>query len=217
LPALAAALKAPMTSILGYSDLLARGGGLTDDQVERFLQRIDANLARMQVMLSNLMTVLALDGERMALSPEAVDVEQAVQAGVGRAQAQFQEKALVVNFALDAPLPPVSADPGALAQIIDNLLVNAAQRSPQGGDVTVSVATREDLGGRHGMVIAVHDRGAQLSGAGQGVIEIDAGGSESVGLTITRLLAEQQGGRAWAESDPLGTRFHVRLPLRRAA
>jgi two-component sensor histidine kinase len=68
------------------------------------------------------------------------------------------------------------------------------------------------------VVISVHDRGTQPSGTTLGVMEIDdTADPPPVGLTIVRLLAEQQGGKAWAESDPHGARFHVRLPVRRAA
>jgi two-component system OmpR family sensor kinase len=214
-PALAEALRAPMTSILGYSELLNRMSSLTEDQVQRFLQRIDANLGRMHVMLGNLLTVMALLDADTPDSAEPVDVEAALRGAVGRAQAQFGEKGLVVSVAVDGPLPSASANPSAVTQIMDNLLAQAALRSPQGGDVTVEAAARDDGAGQRAVIISVRDRGSPLPGAG--VVEIDEGPSRQVALTVVRLLAERQGGRAWAENDARGARFHVRLPVRRAA
>lgn len=216
-PALAEALRAPMTSILGYSELLNRMTSLSEDQVQRFLQRIDANLSRMQVMLGNLLTVMSLLDSDVPRAMEPVDVEAAVRGAVDRALPQFGEKGLVVNVALDSPLPTASADPRAFTQIMDNLLAQAALRSPQGGDVTVEAAARDDGAGQRAVVISVRDRGNPLAGAGSGMVEIDEGASRQVALTVVRLLAERQGGRAWAESDARGARFHVRLPVRRAA
>jgi signal transduction histidine kinase len=216
-PALADALRAPMTSILGYSELLSRMSGLSEDQVSRYLQRIDANLARMQTMLGNLLTVIEMGGDATADASEAVDVEATVRTAVDRARPQFGEKALDVNVAVDGPLPQASANPRDLTQILDNLLAHAALRSPQGGDVTVAAAVREDAGGQRAIVISVRDRGAQLVSGASGVVEIDEGQTRPVSLTIVRLLAERQGGRAWAESDSHGAQFHVRLPVPRAA
>ena len=216
-PPLADALRAPMTSILGYSDLIAHGSGLNEDLVGRYVHRIDANLSRMQIMLGNLLMVLHIDNERTPLPAEPVDVERAVHDALDQAQPQFEEKAISVNLAIDGPLPNASANPLALAQIIDNLLVNAAHRSPQGGDVMVS-ASFQEAGGQRAVLISVYDRGTQPSGSTLGVVAIDeTADPPPVGLTMVRLLAEQQGGKAWAESDPSGARFHVRLPVRRAA
>jgi len=209
------ALRAPMTMILGYSDLLTRGAGLTDEQLERFLQRIDANLARMHVMLGNLLTVV--DASSVASvgngsTTDSVDIASAVEKAVRRAQPQLAEKGLKVNQDVAAALAPALSDPEATGRIFDNLLVNACQRSPQGGDLSIHAAIREDQLGARAMVISVHDRGSQLEG-GAGAIEIDDAASTPVALKIAGLFARLQGGRVWAESDPLGARFFVRLPV----
>jgi signal transduction histidine kinase len=218
-PALAEALRAPMTSILGYSELLSRMSTLSDDQVQRYLQRVDANLGRMRVMLDNLVAVMefARTTDRPTAQPEPVDVEAAVRSAVARAQPQFGEKAVAVGIAVNGPLPQASADPQALSQIMDNLLAQAAHRSPQGGDVTVEASVRDDGAGLRAVVVSVQDRGSQLAEGSPGVLEIDEGPQPQVALTVVRWLAERQGGRAWAESDAQGARFHVRLPVRRAA
>ncbi|MFN2115639.1 MAG: ATP-binding protein, partial [Anaerolineae bacterium] len=213
-PELTDALRAPMSSILGYSDLLTSGSGVPEEQLGRFLHRIDANLARMQVMLGNLLTVIEIDDEDIRSEP--VDVQQVVETAVGRARAQFEEKGLGVRCDLAEQLPPALAEPEALQQIVDNLLVNAAIRSPQGGDVTVGAEIRA-AGDAESIVISVHDRGVSVTGAGSGAVEIDGSDSAPVALRIVRLLAARQGGGAWVESDRHGARFYVRLPVREAA
>jgi signal transduction histidine kinase len=122
LAALADALKTPMASILGYSDLLARGVGLNPDQLDRYLQRIDANLARMQVNLENLLTVIDAGAERLTLTPVRLDAGRELRDAVARAQPQLREKSLTAAAPPAEGVPPLSADPGALEQILDNLL-----------------------------------------------------------------------------------------------
>jgi signal transduction histidine kinase len=217
--ALTEALRAPMTSILGYSELLGRMSTLSEDQIQRYLRRIDANLGRMRVMLDNLLAALELarTAERPTAHPEPVDIEAAVRSAIGRSQPQFGEKAVTVSLAVNGPLPQASADRQALDQIMDNLLAQAAHRSPQGGDVVVAANIRDDGAGQRAVVITVHDRGNPLAEGSTGVLEIDDGPRRPMALTVVRWLAERQGGRAWAESDAQGARFHVRLPVRRAA
>jgi len=212
LPELTDALQAPLVSIQGYRDLLARGGGLREEQVDRYLHRIDANLARWQVMLDNLIAVLALHGPQPADST-AVDVAQVIQAAHDRAQPQFMEKSLSVRLLVETALPPPMADRRSVARIVDNLLANASQRSPQGGEVTVrAVPNPGDSPHGGGVVISVHDWGGRVGGTGPSSDPV-----APVGLKVVRLLAEHQGGQVWAENHPTGAGFHVRLPARRTA
>lgn len=216
-PDLAGSLRAPMTSILGYSELLGRMGSLSEDQIQRYLQRIDANLSRMQVMLGNLLTVvnLAADADAPALAPEPIDLEAAAHAALERARPQLDEKGLVATVVVDGPLPPASAHPQAVTQILDNLVANAALRSPQGGDITLQIEVRDSDDGQRAVVLTVSDRGSPLAASPVGVLEIDETPQREVALSVVRLLAERLGGRAWAESDTRGARLHLRLPARR--
>ncbi len=218
LPDLTEALKAPMTSILGYSDLLARGSGLREEQVNRYLQRIDANLMRMRVMLDNLLTVLA-QPEHPDRSARGVDVSRVIRDAVDRTLPQFNEKGLAVHVAIDDLLPPMFAHPDSVTRIIDNLLVNATQRSPQGGDVRVSAALKSAPGDEDTVMISVTDHGRRLPAlpGADAADAADVDASTRVALRIVKFLAEHHGGSAWAESLPAGTGFHVTLPFRRTA
>lgn len=210
--ALAEALRSPITCILGYSNLLSHGTGLSQDQLDRYLQRIDANLARMQVHLENLVTVMEMGGDRHHLHPVGVDSKAALTRAADRARVQMDEKALVLSTSALDELPPLAADPAALDQILDNLLANAAIRSPQGGDVGATAEHRVDAASQ-AIVISVTDRGQPLLGSG--THELTEASVTGVGLTVVRMLAEHLGGKAWAESGPSGTTFLVRLPLLR--
>jgi signal transduction histidine kinase len=126
----------------------------------------------------------------------------------------MEEKALVLSVECDDGLPALAADGRALGQILDNLIANAAVRSPQGGDVLARAALREDRGAR-AIVFSVTDRGQALA-SGRGTLDLTDTAVTGVGATVVRLLAERQGGAAWAESVAAGTTFLVRLPVFRS-
>jgi NtrC-family two-component system sensor histidine kinase KinB len=214
MPNITSGLKAPMASIAGYCDLVRRGA-VKEDQVDRLMGRIDANLSRLRTMLANLMTAVEYDEEAEARPSAAVDVAEAIRAAVERSRAQFEEKGVQLEVDIGTPIPPASVDPRALARILDNLLMSGAQRSPQGARVMLRAQLTEPAQGRKEIAVSISDAGPALAGSLLGAIELDAGRGEAVGLSIARLLAEHQGARAWAESDPRGTHFHLRLPIRR--
>lgn len=211
LPAVAEALRAPIASLLGYSDLLARGGGVGSEQLDRFLRRIDANLLRMQVMLGNLGAILDLE----AATPEAVlgpvDLERAARRAVERARAQMDEKSLAVSVEWAAEAGDVAAEASAVDMILDNLLVLAAQRSPQGGDIRVAAEDRTDGSGRRVVVLSVRDRGPNPVADAGPVVDLADVREPSVALRLVRILADRQGGGAWIQAAPSEAAVCVRF------
>jgi len=212
LPDMAAELQAPIASLLGYSDLLGRGAGLAPEQVDRFLRRIDANLARMQVMLGNLGAMAGLDAPAQAAVLEDVDVARALRAAAARAEPQLREKSLVLKVEVEEGLPAARVAQGAAELVLDNLLANAVQRSPQGGDILAG-ARAAGSGPARFVVLTVRDRGHAPRAAPGTAFELDDVDAGPVAMRLVRLLCARQGGRAWAERGPGGVSFHARLPV----
>lgn len=114
----------------------------------------------------------------------------------------------------------VSGDPTRLAQVVSNLLTNAAKFTPEGGHIRLTAA-RED----GAAVVRVHDDGAgipqeMLSSVFDLFTQIGATGDDragglGIGLSLVRQLVELHGGTVAAFSDGpgLGSEFVVRLPL----
>jgi signal transduction histidine kinase len=209
-PQLAEALRAPVASILGYSHLLRQGTAMAESQVQRYLERIDANLARMQVTLESVATVLR--GEHAtAASLATIELPSLVDDAFERARHQFEEKGLGAERALDPRLQPFAGRPEALAQILDNLLLAAARRSPQGGDLRLEAGLQDAPGGQ-AVLISVHDRGPAIGKDSALDLRIE---DESLGLELrmVALLAGHHGGRAWVENHALGSCCRVALPV----
>ena len=211
-PDLGNALRAPVNSILGYSQLLRSGNALAEAQVQRYLERIDANLARMQVMLENVSTVLCAE-QPSTRSSSTVDLTALVMQALERARPQLDQKGLHAEQAIDPQLERLEGQPEVLAQILDNLLLHAARRSPQGGDLRIEVAAIPGEKGRRAR-LSVQDRGPTPGEVGRGqpseVAVEDA--HFALELRMVALLARLHGGRVRVERHPMGSLVSVDLP-----
>jgi two-component system sensor histidine kinase BaeS len=126
-----------------------------------------------------------------------------------------------VNLGIDvAPgLPAVDADPARVGQILRNLLSNALDFTPRGGQVTVHA---KHVG--HEVRVEVEDSGRGITAdhlpyVFERFYRIDPSrtrstGGAGLGLTIVKNLVEAHGGRVWVRSTPgTGSTFGFSLPV----
>jgi len=225
-------LRTPMSSIMGYTELLLRESvGILGSLQRKFLQRVKANTERMGALLDDLIRITALDTGRLQLEPEKVEVIYAVEEVIMTVANQYREKGLTLRLALPEELPPITADRDALSQVIGHLLSNAALASPVGGEVQLLVDTREDRlpfpdGERETACLYIE---VEDSGSGVAVEDydrvfmrkyradnplIEGLGDTGVSLSLAKALVDAHGGRIWLTSQKdVGTTFHVLLPL----
>lgn len=114
---------------------------------------------------------------------------------------------------LSADLPPVMLDAELFKQAMLNLILNAQQAMPQGGELTIQGESADDE-----VRLSFIDTGAGMNPEVQAQIfrpffSTRAGGS-GLGLPTTRKIVEAHGGRIEAQSEPgRGTKFTIVLPL----
>jgi signal transduction histidine kinase len=202
-------LRTPMTSISGYTDLLlSESAGILGAMQRQFLQRVKANIERMNGMLNDLVRVTAIDTAHLDLEPEPVNLAEVIEEAILGSSAQFRERNITIQVDLAEHLPPLHADRDSLYQIISHLLANAclcsqpatqvrvsAQRSEAEGLVAVSVT---DTGGG----ISPPDRQRVFSRRYRADNPLTEGlGDTSIGLSIAKTLVEAHGGRIWVDSE----------------
>lgn len=148
-------------------------------------------------------------------SAERIDLEGLLREIVAGLEGLLRERA--VSVTVSGAAEPIRADRGHLVRALRNVITNAIQHSPVGGDVSVDV---EDSSGS--VTVRVRDSGAGIADedlphvferfyrADQG--RSDPGGS-GIGLTVARELIAANGGRVEVESTgPGGTTFRIVLP-----
>jgi two-component system OmpR family sensor kinase len=212
-------LRTPLASIRGYAELFRIGAAREGPEMEKAMRRIEAESARMGVLVEDLLALARLDEVR-DVHREPVDVAALAADAVADARAVAPER----EIALSANGPVVvDGDPGQLRQVLSNLMRNALVHTPAGTPIEVAVASA----GAEAM-LEVRDHGPGLptedpdelfgrfwrSDPGRGRGRAGAG----LGLSIVAAIVAAHGGRAQAaDADDGGARFTIALPLRAGA
>jgi signal transduction histidine kinase len=222
-------LRQPMSSIIGYVDLLlGESVGIIGALQRKFLERIKASSERIGVLLDDMMRVMDIDSGNLKLAHESVNVVQVIEDALRSCQTVFHEKGLRIVPDVAANLPPIQADRDALLQIFSHLISNSAAASAN--DTAIHLTVKHETEQRPGadplnyLVLAVTDTGGGIAPEDQPrafsrLYRADAPliaglGDNGMGLSITKALVEGHGGRIWVISDPgQGSTFYVLLPL----
>jgi len=226
-------LRTPMTSIVGYIDLLlGESAGILGEMQRKFLQRVSANITRLTSMLDDLTRITALDTGLFALEPEPMDMVSIIEDAITNASNQFREKGLAVHLNLDDRIPLVRADRDAITQVIGQLLTNAYLVSPPNSDVYITASRKSVNLSRNGsqevptdsLFVCVEDRGGGIAPEDQDRVfsrkykaenPLIAGlGDTGVGMAIAKALVEAHGGKLWLESrENVGSAFYFAIPF----
>ncbi len=219
-------LRQPMSSIIGYTDLLlGESVGILGALQRKFVERIKTSTERIRSLIDDLIQITTLESGLSDLKPEAVDLNLVIDNAVAYTSSQVREKNITMHLDLPKKISPIQADREALQQILIHLLQNAGAATPVEGTVSLRVQTRSD-GGQEYVMIQVTDTGGGIPAEDlprvfsrlyrADNVLIEGIGDTGVGLSIAKTLTEAQHGRIWAESDPgVGATFSVLLPISR--
>jgi two-component system sensor histidine kinase BaeS len=209
-------LRTPLTNLEGYLEAIRDGVIVPDRQTFESLLEETERLARLSRSLDDLAT-----GDRAGRPAEPVDVDlaQLLDASVELARPTFEARQLGLERQWRRPLP-ARADPDQFAQVLANLLQNAARYAPAGGTVVVAAEPREDS-----ILVSLSNSGEAIPAADlphlfERFYRVEksrdrAHGGAGIGLAIVKQLVEGWGGRVGAESAPGRTRFWFSLPQSR--
>lgn len=212
--------KTPLTAIRGFAETLL-GGGLEDTENQRrFLEIIREHTLRLGRLTDDLLKLAQIEAGQLPLEPQTIPVAQIIDPCLEIALIEAKQKNLILNADYAGDLPPLYGDVRALQEILENLLDNAVQYTPPGGNIRVKAAVEESE-----MVLSVSDSGIGIPKADQDRIferfyRADAArsresGGTGLGLAIVKHLVEANGGRIRVESEVgQGTTIYVYLPLK---
>ena len=216
---LAHELRNPLAAVRTAVEVVARTDVRSED-VGRARQVVERQMHRLVRLLDDLLDASRIVHRKVSLSCVTMDLRVSVAEALAGGQREFSERRLEVVADLSPEPVVVSVDAERIAQVFDNLLVNAAKYTPAGGRVTVTL--REEDGEA---VCSVADTGiglrpSEINRIFDLFVQVNptfdrARGGLGVGLTIVRGLVDLHGGHVSVTSDGpgRGTRFTVRLPL----
>ena len=208
-------LRTPLTSIRGYAELFRRGARSRPEDLEKSMQRIEDESARMGILVDDLLLLARLDhGPKLDRGP----VDMAVVANDAVNDARVVQPDRPIDVIADEPVI-IDGDDARIRQVAANLMSNALEHTPPATPVHVRV-TRD---GEHA-VLEVSDEGPGLDDEhAQKVFDrffrVDPArardnGGAGLGLAIVSAIVEAHGGTVAVETAPgAGARFIVRLPV----
>jgi signal transduction histidine kinase len=219
-------LRQPLSSILGYTDLLlGESVGILGALQRKFLERVRNSTERMNTLIDDLIRIAELDRTGYSVTRSAVDLSAVIDDAIGQLRAQLQEKRISLRVDLPRQLPELNTDKDALQQILYHLLQNADAATPADGAITLRAFVEEQPELGEFVLIQVSDTGSgipeedlprvfsRLYRSSNPVIQ--GVGDTGVGLTIAETLTQALGGRIWVESSAgMGATFSVLLPLK---
>jgi len=210
--------RTPLTAIQGFSETLLAGAIDDPENRVKFLEIIQEHSRRLARLTEDLLMLSKMDADRLDLEIRRLSVSQFVQGCVESAQRTAAEKDLRISVNLQDRLPDIAADRRRLAEVLQNLLDNALQYTPSGGQIMVSASADGNE-----VTITVSDTGIGIPQVDQPRIferfyRVDAARSREVGgtglgLSIAKHLVEVHGGRIWVASEiGQGSQFHFTVP-----
>jgi PAS domain S-box-containing protein len=205
-------LRAPLTSIYGFSQTLLRDDvSFGDAERETFLAFIARESERLTTIVDALLNAARLESGDLTVTLEPTDIAAVLAEVVDDAGVTGNGHRIVAD--VDGEDVTATADPEKLRHVLDLLVSNAVKYSPGGGTVTVSARR---LAG--GVEVAVVDEGVGIPAADRERIfekfyKAGGGRGTGLGLFIAQGLVREMGGRMRVESEEgKGSRFSFELP-----
>ncbi|MCI0519488.1 MAG: HAMP domain-containing histidine kinase [Chloroflexi bacterium] len=212
-------LRIPMTSILGYTDLLRQGlVGPVNDQQLGFLNTVRNNVERMSALVADLADIARIESGRLKLDFGVFSPGAAVNDAAHSLRARLEDKQQEVQVSIAPGLPRAYADRARTVQALTNLLSNASKYTPPQGRIFVEARMEGEM-----LWIGVRDEGIGVAPEDQERVfepffrseapEVREQQGWGLGLSVARRLVEAMGGAAGINSTlGQGSLFWITLP-----
>lgn len=222
LAVLAHELRNPMAPIRTGLEIM-RLRADSPETIERVREMLERQTRQMTHLIDDLLDVARVTSGKIDIRKQLVDLNRVVASAVETSSPMIQGARHLLDVDMWSEPLLLDIDPTRIAQVINNLLTNAAKYTPPGGSIRLTVRKERAGGGQ--AVVAVTDSGVGIPHEHQDTIfemfnQVGrnmglAQGGLGIGLSLVRQLVALHGGSVSAESPGtgLGSTFTVRLPL----
>jgi two-component system phosphate regulon sensor histidine kinase PhoR len=210
-------LKTPVTSIRGFAETLLDGAMYEEETLQSFLKIIYNESERLQRLIDDILDLTKIEQKRLPLEIRCCSIHDLITELETHLHGELEKKQISFSSQIPEDMK-IEADYDRLKQIFINLIANAIQYTPEGGQIEVT-ATETAAN----ITIHVRDTGIgipkkDLNRIFERFYRVDKArsrhsGGTGLGLAIVKHLVDSHLGKIWVESEEgKGSIFHVELP-----
>jgi signal transduction histidine kinase len=187
-------LRTPLTAMQGYLEtLIIKGDSMSPEDRDRYVQIAQKHTVRLGTLIGDLFELSKLDAASVTPSVESFSLPELIQDIAQEFEIESERKNIALHVEVDDAQQDTLGDIGLIQRVLENLVRNAIQFTPAGGEVTISIAERRDS-----FAISVSD-------SGPGIAE------EDVPRIFDRFYRARDGEEARSDSSGLGLAIVKRI------
>ena len=211
-------LRTPLTSIIGYLELLAGNTQIPQEMQHKYIEIAYSKSRRLEKLIEDLFGFTKLNYGKIAMHIGQIDIVKLLEQLLEEAYPNFEEKNLSYDLQSNVPAKIISADGNLLARLFDNLIGNAIKYGADGKRVLVKIHGAEDT-----VTVSVTNFGRVIPADELPLLfnkfyrveqsRSATTGGTGLGLAIAKEIVDMHGGTIRVASDLNGTVFTVKLQV----
>ena len=211
-------LRTPLTSIIGYLELLSSGPAISQEMQKKYIDIAYVKAKRLEKLIEDLFGFTKMNYGRISMNVGKVDIVKLLGQLLEEFYPSFMDKDLTYELKSNVPSQVITADGNLLARLFDNLINNAIKYGAEGKKVLVKVEAEEEV-----VSVSVVNFGYVIP---EGELHLifnkfyrveqsrsTATGGTGLGLAIVKNIVDMHGGTISVTSDLNGTVFQVKLKI----
>jgi signal transduction histidine kinase len=211
-------VKSPLTSVLGYSELMMSRADKYDADTNEMIAAIMRSGERINHLIENFLSISKMESASIVLNPAPTDIAALLRDACSEIEREVNKKKLHLKVEIADGLPEATVDSKVIERAVLNLLHNAVNYTPAPGTITLKAG----LHGKDFIIISVTDTGKGIPPGEQKAIfekyyrskKTARTKGSGLGLAIVKAAAEAHGGRVEVESEAgQGSTFRLFIPV----
>ena len=209
-------LRTPLTSIIGYLELLSKGTAMPPEMEKKYIDIAYTKAKRLEKLIEELFGFTKMNCGKISMKVGQVDVIKLLGQLLEEFYPSFMEKNLVYELRSNVPAKVITADGNLLARLFDNLINNAIKYGAEGKRILVDVEADDAI-----VAVSVTNFGYVIPEKDLPLLfnkfyrvensRSTATGGTGLGLAIAKNIVDMHGGDIQVTSDLNGTVFTVKL------
>ena len=209
-------LRTPLTSIIGYLELLSSGPAISQEMQKKYIDIAYVKAKRLEKLIEDLFGFTKMNYGRISMNVGKVDIVKLLGQLLEEFYPSFMDKDLTYELKSNVPSQVITADGNLLARLFDNLINNAIKYGAEGKKVLVQVLAKDDT-----VTVSITNYGyviPELPLIFNKFYRVEQSrssktGGTGLGLAIAKSIVDMHGGTISVTSDLNGTVFTVKLKV----